>query len=210
MILTCPHCSTRFLVDPAKLGQEGRRVRCQKCGHRWHAAPPADAPRRVVPPAPPPPIPPAPSRGRSAHGGGTAALLGWLGLALVVLVLAGAVVGRNEVVASFPHAAPFYQKLGLPVTVRLGLEFREVTSLRLVEGGVAVLVVEGEIVNVSEQPRPVPSVRIALLDDNRREIEARDTRPASLELAAGGTTQFQIRMVGPPEEARNFSVTFAP
>lgn len=40
MILSCPTCSAQFVVDPAALGAKGRKVRCGKCSHQWHATPP--------------------------------------------------------------------------------------------------------------------------------------------------------------------------
>jgi predicted Zn finger-like uncharacterized protein len=49
MILTCPACSARFVVDPAVLGYRGRMVRCARCRETWHAAPSEDDFALIVP-----------------------------------------------------------------------------------------------------------------------------------------------------------------
>jgi predicted Zn finger-like uncharacterized protein len=211
MILTCPQCSTRYHVDPTSVGAGGRTVRCANCGHRWLAKPAADAPKvielnpanapetpRMWPVAPP----------DKARAGGSASLVGWLVGVLIVLIVASAVIGRNEIVAGFPASATIYQKLGLPIDLQLGLQFEGVTSKRLEEGGVAVLVVEGAIVNVTDQSRPVPPIRVTLLDSGGRRLQQELFKARDTKLEAGAKTSFTGRLVNPAEQARNFSVTF--
>jgi len=35
MILTCPECKSRYVVNPGALMPKGRTVRCAKCSHSW-------------------------------------------------------------------------------------------------------------------------------------------------------------------------------
>lgn len=48
MILECPSCENRYLVDPRALGKAGRTVRCAKCKHQWFAEPAAREPEEDV------------------------------------------------------------------------------------------------------------------------------------------------------------------
>ena len=234
MILTCPNCQLQFRIDPAALGEAGRRVRCSACGHRWLAKPVAAVTKaaRAAPPSttdaapaqendevevadPPaaggatvaPPLAAAPTLREPAAGRRTAAI-GWLVLVLLLLVLAGAVIGRNEVASAFPVTAPLYQKVGLPITVRSGLEFRSLGSRRVEEQNLVVFVVEGEIHNVAGASRRVPAVRVALLDEARNEVDFGLFDPPERNLAPGAMTRFEARLVDPPVASRSFRVTF--
>lgn len=42
MILSCPNCSTRYLLSSASIGVDGRDVRCAKCNHQWFQEPDPD------------------------------------------------------------------------------------------------------------------------------------------------------------------------
>ncbi len=35
MHITCPECSTKFIIKKEQLGAKGRRMRCSKCSHIW-------------------------------------------------------------------------------------------------------------------------------------------------------------------------------
>jgi predicted Zn finger-like uncharacterized protein len=211
MILTCPQCSTRYHVDPESLGASGRTVRCASCGHRWLGKPPTDTPQVIELATEPAVAAPrmwpltAPDKAQATN---SASLVGWLVGVLIVLIIASGIIGRNEIVAGFPASAGIYHKLGLPVTVELGLRFEGVTSKRLVDGGVAVLVVEGRIVNVSDRTRAVPPILVTLDDGGGHRLQQELFRAVDAELKAGAETSFSSRLVNPAEQARNFSLTF--
>lgn len=39
MLIVCPSCASRYELDVAKLGPEGRKVRCPACQTSWHVSP---------------------------------------------------------------------------------------------------------------------------------------------------------------------------
>ena len=198
MIVACPSCQNRYRLDPAALGPVGRTVRCSGCGEHWFVEAPdlaRDAPPLSTPPS---------TLGPPARGG-----LAWTVLTLFALLLAGLVLGRNEVVAFQPAAAPIYQRLGLSLEMALGLEFRRLAVARRTEPPVAALVVSGEVVNVAGAPRQVPPIRIALLDGMGHEVDARRFALEQPLLAAGDVAGFSFELPDPPLAAADFRIAFA-
>lgn len=59
MILVCPSCDAKFKVPAGAITAEGRKVRCARCQHSWHATPDHALKPAPRPAAPRPPVPQA-------------------------------------------------------------------------------------------------------------------------------------------------------
>lgn len=231
MILTCPSCSTRYLVPDTAIGADGRRVRCTKCSFTWFQSGPEpgsdalldrDSPppleraveaesisvERVVRPIPPgsnlPALPQAPARAGTA--------VGWLALLAVLAVLAGlAVLERDRLAALWPPLERAYELVGWPLPVLgAGLAFEQVVPVRRDLDGSRLVEVDGRIANLTEHSQRIPAIRVALLDAERREIAAQIYAPAADSLAAGAKLPFAVAFAAGGREVAEVAVRFAP
>ena len=134
MIVRCSNCETRYLIDPAALGETGRRVRCTNCGHVWHQTPVGDAPAASDSAAPSVPLDRPP------------AWAAWAAAALfVIAALAGLALARNAIVTSWPGTVSIYDAVGLPIQApqAQGLRIVDVQSERVKDGDRIILLVRG-------------------------------------------------------------------
>jgi predicted Zn finger-like uncharacterized protein len=230
MILACPACSTRFSVDSGAFGPGGRRVRCGACRHVWHqpAAQAEDeeplpslfseepakavaAPRAKVQDEAPvrPPIPTSRSATRRRRAG--IAGLAWSLLALVVIVvLGGGVVAKDAIMAAWPESERIYAKLGmLNLPAGAGLELRKVSWKRETTGDVPVLLIEGEVANISKEVRPIPKIRGALMSSGGRVLSQWVFAPPEPRLLPGETVKFRTELRDPPAGAERLTMNFS-
>lgn len=208
MIVTCPACESRFQVDEAQLGPDGRIVRCGKCGNCWHQMP-GDDPRAGLADVPPPPprrraAPPPKKKGKGV-------LVGWL--LLLAFVGGAAAVGwfeRARIVAQFPQLADVYHLLGVPLPeAGASLQLSNVTTSRAEVDGDDVVTVRGQLANISQRKQMLPPLRIQLSDSAGAVVTEWFFDLPERELDAGESVGFETVTKNPPSSASSVSVTFA-
>jgi predicted Zn finger-like uncharacterized protein len=260
MILTCPNCSARFMIDGNALGPAGRTVRCGACGQSWlqrpepapgdqalaeptpppspaltipsvdgDAPPPAPAPEAMAPEVKAPEIPPQPEKHRGrrraeAEAAAAAAaerrprsalsrILVWF---VFVFIVAGIVIGgyrfRNEIVRIWPPAMKLYEVLQVDVEPPTGLGLHvPQESLRFrreSEGSIPILVVSGDILNVSNRAQRVTPMRILLLDKEQKVLRTERVKIEDRTLEPGKRLPFQTSIPNAPPEAAAVRITF--
>ena len=230
MILTCPECATRYQTDASHFSPDGRKVRCAKCGHVWYQAVPAAeanapledvledvaaTPEPVAPAAPeraPQPeaepawheLPPPRAWPLERLGLG----LGWAALAAIVLATGWSAVHYRAAVAGvWPQSSSLYAAVGMPVNTR-GLEFRDRNAHYETQDGQDVLVITGDLVNITSRELSVPAIRVSLTDGDRRELYHWSFLPGVAVLRPGQLTAFRTRLPSPPPAARHIELRF--
>lgn len=134
---------------------------------------------------------------------------GWILFLVVVTGLAaGFYFGRAQLVAMVPQMTRLYDLVGLSAeSAELGLELRDVKSVRRLVDGDRVVVIEGLVVNVSDQTRRVPPLRVSLTDAEGVELKRWTFEATDATLAPGGATEFETVAKNPPREG-NLSIDF--
>jgi predicted Zn finger-like uncharacterized protein len=132
-------------------------------------------------------------------------------LALVAVILATMVIAaigqREAVVRALPDLAGFYEKIGFPVNLR-GLEFNFIRTALETQEGVPVLVVEGEVVNVTRRTVGVPRLRLAVLGADGKEIYSWTSVLSRESLAPRDVLPFRSQLASPPENSKRVFVRF--
>lgn len=210
MIVSCPNCSTRYTLSESSVGANGRKVKCAKCGHIWwqravetdfFSADLSDAPTEIRPSHPV-------GRGAAKGGKGGAKAAGkkprftrpdkrsLIGLAVLAVVVAavgaGGYLARDYVVHRWPPAALLYETLGMAVEAPgAGLQLQNVRSEQKIEGGATSLLVQGQIVNVSDVERMVPRLRAVSLGADRKPLQSWLMDPSAERLQPGDFATFR-------------------
>ncbi len=123
-----------------------------------------------------------------------------------VLLISGLFLGRQFMVRQFPDMASLYAIFGVDVNL-YGLQFEELRTVRRPEDGVAVLIVEGTVRNISENTRDIPRLHF-ILSGRNREVYAWQDDASLIPLNAGETVRFRTVLASPPDVADELHVRF--
>lgn len=232
MILTCPECATRYQTDPSHFTPDGRKVRCAKCGHVWFQAAPAAEPEAGIEPAEqaaeteaksaapqrtahapaPAAAQPAAAFRETTRGAGIERLgivFGWGALAAIVIGVGWSGLRyRQDIATLWPQSSSLYAAVGMRVNTR-GIAFRHKDAHFETENGLDVLVISGDIVNISGHELTVPPIRVSLTDANKRELYHWNFSSGVATLRPGQSATFHTRLPSPPPDARHIELRFA-
>lgn len=128
-------------------------------------------------------------------------------IVVMLAILLGALNWRVAMVRHFPQTASLFAAIGLPVNLR-GLFLEDVKSTGEFHDGVAVLVIEGTIVNLTTRTLEVPRLRLALRNSAGQEVYAWTALPSKATLGSGNGLPFRVRLASPPPDGRDVIVRF--
>jgi predicted Zn finger-like uncharacterized protein len=221
MILTCPACASRYVVDDASVGPAGRTVRCGQCRTSWRAEPPAifgraDDVQVLTRQAAPGDLPggalPKQFRARvqahqQARDAAAAGVVWGIMAAMLGILLMSAVMFRVDVARVWPRTASAYAAVGLPVNV-VGLVVEAVTTAPMLDNDRQVLVISGEVRNVSDGSVRPPPLRVDLLDKTGVRLTGRSLDLGDEEVPPGQARPFTVQLYDPPTEAAQVEAGF--
>jgi hypothetical protein len=116
---------------------------------------------------------------------------------------------KNQILDIVPAAAIIYDMIGLGgEELGAGLKILNVKSSRSKEKGQEILVVRGQIKNISDIVRIVPVVQVDLFDGEGNSIQNTQVATLRNKLKPRKRVSFKLRITKPSPLARKLEVTF--
>jgi hypothetical protein len=138
-------------------------------------------------------------------GSGISPALVLIGL---VVMATTAIAARAAIVSMAPATAAIYAGVGIPVNLRdLSVGDVRVAMMRQADSS-GELLVTGEIANLRDRETATPNLRLALRDENGRELYVWTARPPKTRLGAHERVPFRARLAAPPAGVRDVLVKF--
>jgi Protein of unknown function (DUF3426) len=156
----------------------------------------------------------APVRGSGSNcapgvNGGMGGAIPALVFLAIMIAATGAIAARAAIVRVAPATAAAYASLCMPVNLR-GLSIDSVRATITAPGeDRRELLVTGEIVNLRQVETPVPSLRLTLFGEGRRELYLWTAREPKSALGPHERVAFRARLAAPPAGVRYVLVKFA-
>jgi predicted Zn finger-like uncharacterized protein len=230
ILISCPHCQSSFRLLRDSLENKGRDVRCTSCETAWHlhvdgtngdiiefpndlmpendelglnnATPREVASPSLVPDREPLVAQPTPQPRRKMQVPRFAVYA-----LMVIIAVAGFIAGRQSILRQMPQIAPLYAAFGINTNL-LGLEFKNVTSSRIIDKGQDLLVIEGQITNITKDIKALPAIHLTVRSKETQAVYSWQSKPNKATLEPNESFEFKTRLAAPPPNGYDVLVRF--
>jgi len=132
----------------------------------------------------------------------------YTGLMLLIALVAGGLYFRTEIVRMIPDLAGVYEAVGFDINV-VGLEFRNMQTLRALSDGEDTMVVTANIRNVTGQQIRIPPVVVSILNADELVLYQWSALPLTRVIGPGSQVEFETQLTAPPVGASAVKLAFA-
>ena len=238
MIITCPRCATRYLLETGVVRPPGRQVRCARCQHTWFQDAALDLPQpvpvpveerapsgpvtdksRMLPPPPgaiPQPVPrfevPPPPPSASPFGDRQRARSRSLaGVMVLLATVAGFLLFFIYMPETIARVWPESASLYEALGMPVNLRGFKIiaTHTQELDNTGPVIAIKGRIINETDRELAVPKVRLAVRDQSGKEIYHWTVLADQQRLGPREEGSFSARLESPPADAVDLEVRFA-
>lgn len=149
---------------------------------------------------------PAPRKPRRS----VAKVLSFFVLLLLIAGIGSAAFFLNqEIMMWMPATQRLYAMVGMkPHVLGQGLQIVEPTPTKEIDGNDEILIIEGEVRNITEKPIDIPLMRGALLDKAGKELHIWTFTAAKPNIAPGENAPYRTEFRNPPNDAESLDITF--
>jgi len=117
---------------------------------------------------------------------------------LLALIVVSSSALAERILGPQPPAIVFKATIGWRLAAVARIDF---------ERGEKILVIEGDVINDSEQDRPAPAIRFDMSDSLGQVVYHWTVRPDEERIKAKDWSPFSTRMATPPEDARQVEIS---
>lgn len=215
MILTCPKCTTRFVLSAFVLAPDGRKVKCSNCKETWFQLPdpeelrenfedkPDEIPESVRPIPKGSNVPAVKAKDDEEDAQGRASIGGAVAAALVFVLVTGVLLFMNKaVVNAWPPSHVVYELLGVDVSLPgQGLVFDKMQARAGAKGST---LISGSIINLTSEDVRVPMIAADFRDSEGNVLARVLIEPPAPYVDAEGAMALGVTLEDYPQASEVF------
>jgi len=139
-------------------------------------------------------------------------LMGVYSVWFIALALLGSMAfyafnNKQSIVEKYPGTATIYQAFGVEANA-IGLEFEDPTIRRLPVDGVETLVINGHIINITDETRQIPMLELSIVNKSEDVLASWVIEPPQAELEAKGRIAYSSEYQNPPVDGEKVLYKF--